>query len=133
MIEADPGGFRDYQVVEMALREAGLADDVSFKHRSHSLAPRGVETAVHSHKGVNGSPGSPSQFRNFGTKATIHHPHTPLIDQGLYSVGTCAEIPEAWDPDATTHAHAHVIHYANGKRCLLPLAADGRYEATGQP
>lgn len=131
MLEADPKGYRAFQIVEAALREAGLAEDVGMVYRGESFAPGGVETAVHSHKGINGSPGNPSQFRGFGTRITITHPHTPMIDQGMMSVGTCADIPEAWDPDSTTHAHAHGIHYGNGKRCLLTMAADGRWRAVG--
>lgn len=131
LIEQDPKGYREFRIVEEALRVAGMAKDVRVAYRGESFAPHGVETAIHSHKGINGSPGSPSQFRNFGSRITVTHPHTPLIDQGLYCAGTCASVPEAWDPDATTHANAHVIHYSNGKRCLLTMAADGRYEAVG--
>lgn len=132
MIEADPLGFRAYQIVEAALRDEGMSGAVEVIYRGQSFAPGGIEVSIHSHKGINGASGNPSHYRGFGKKVTLTHPHTPIIDSGMVSAGTCAEIPEVWNPDSTTHANAHVLHYGTGKRCLLTMTPDGRFRATGR-
>jgi len=132
MIEAAGDDFRAYQIVEAALRDEGMDAAVGVIYRGQSFAPGGVEVSIHSHKGINGASGNPSHYRGFGRKVTLTHPHTPIIDAGMISAGTCAEIPEVWNPDSTTHANAHVLHYATGKRCLLLMTADGRFRATGR-
>lgn len=114
---------------EFALRDAGLALDVEFVWRGQSSKVAGVEHGIHVHRGINGSPGAVSQFKNFGYPVVAGHPHSPSIAGDVMSVGTCSRLVEPWDPDPTTKAHAHVVQYANGMTAMATMTPDGRWRA----
>lgn len=124
------GAWRETRIVEHALREAGLADDVEFRYRDRSCVIDGVELGVHSDKGIKGSPGTPAQFRKHGGRITLDHPHTPWACEGVYVAGTTGEIYQGYNDGWTTDAHAHVVQYHGGHRALVLMASDGRHRAT---
>lgn len=119
----------DYNVVEDAFREAGLDTSVEFVKSGGSYLVSGVECGLHGDLGVGGSKGSPQQFRRLGPKVNSGHTHTPKIVDGVYVAGVSAKLEQGYNKGPTTWAHAHTVLYPNGKRCMLHLAADGRWRA----
>lgn len=130
-IRETKGAYRETRIVEHALREAGLAEDVEFLYRDRSRRIDGVEMAVHADKGVKGNPGSPAHFRRHGGGITLDHPHTPWACEGVYVAGTTGAIYQGYNDGWTTDAHAHVVQYHGGRRGLILMSGDGRWRATG--
>lgn len=56
------------------------------------------------------------------------HTHTPKILEGVYVAGVSANLDQGYDKGPTTWAHAHIVQYDNGKRTMLIMSEDGRYE-----
>jgi hypothetical protein len=132
MLRDDPENYRSAYLEHEALLMCGMSDGVEFIYRGSSSKVDGVEHGIHFHRGVNGSPGRASQYKALGYPVVGGHPHTPSIDDGVVSVGTCSDLRERWDPDATTKAHGHAIQYPSGHVVLCLMHPDGRYEPTGQ-
>ncbi len=121
----------NFNVVERAMRWAGLADNIEFLHAGGSYIINGVESGMHGDLGNGGSPGSPNQFRKLGVQTSSGHTHSPKIVDGVYVAGVSANLDQKYNKGLTTWAHAHIVQYANGKRTLLILSADGRAGAVG--
>lgn len=122
-------GRGSYNVVEDAFRRAGVNDNVAFVPSGATFQILGIEHGLHGDLGVGGSRGSPQQYRRLGPKVTSAHTHTPLIVNGVYVAGVSAALDQGYNRGPTTWAHAHVVLYDNGKRCLLHMTADGRWRA----
>lgn len=121
----------DFNVVEFAMREVGLADDVYFIKSGHSFMLDDVECGLHGDLGINGSRSAPAQYRRFGVKTNSGHTHSPEIIDGQYVAGVSAKLDQGYNKGPTTWAHAHILQYHNTKRCLLHIEEDGRFMATG--
>lgn len=119
----------EVNVVEAAMREAGLEDHVHFVPAGGSFVLAGVECGMHGDLGVSGSRGSPNQYRRFGPKTSTGHTHTPKIVEGVFVAGVSAKLDQGYNKGPTTWAHAHIVLYHNGKRALICMAADGRFRA----
>ncbi|RVG70915.1 hypothetical protein [Sinorhizobium meliloti] len=117
-----------FNIVEEGMRRAGLADDVEFVNSGGSYLVGDVECGLHGDLGVGGSRGSPNQYRRFGPKTSSGHTHTPKIVEGVYVAGVSANLDQGYNKGPTTWAHAHIVQYDNGKRAMLIMSADGRYE-----
>ena len=109
----------------------GLCETVCFVDEGDSFMVDDIECAIHGHLGLGGSRGSPNQFRRLGVKATSAHTHSPKVVEGNMVVGVSAKLDQGYNKGGTTWAHAHGIHYHNGKRALLLMASDGRFRAMG--
>jgi hypothetical protein len=120
-----------FNVVEHAMRECGLADDVEFVRSGSSYRVDDVECGLHGDLGISGSRGTPQQFRRFGAKTTSGHTHSPLIVDGAYVSGVSARMDQGYNPGPTTWAHAHVLQYYNAKRTIVCMSQDGRHRAIG--
>ncbi len=131
MLRDDPENFRSAHLEHEALLVCGMSDAVEFIYRGTSSKVDGVEHGIHFHRGINGSPGRASHYKALGYPVVGGHPHSPSIDDGVVTVGTCSDLREGWDPDATTKAHGHAIQYPNGHVVLCLLHPDGRYEPAG--
>ncbi len=119
----------DFNITYHAFRSCGLSEDVFFVPAGGSLVVQDVEHGLHGDIGVNGARGTPTQFRRFGRKVTSGHTHSPRIQDGSYVAGVSAKLDQGYNVGPTTWAHAHVVLYPNGKRGMISMSADGRYEA----
>jgi hypothetical protein len=124
-------GNLGFNVVEYAMRKAGLSDDVDFVPSGGSYVVGDVECGLHGDLGVGGSRGTPQQYRRLGPKTSSGHTHTPKIVEGVYVAGVAANLDQGYNKGPTTWAHAHIIQYQSGKRTLLLMSADGRFKAMG--
>ncbi|MQV12190.1 hypothetical protein GHL01_00325 [Sinorhizobium meliloti] len=123
---------RDFNLVEHAMRAAGLADDVEFIASGSSFVVRDVEYGFHGDYGVSGAKGSPRQFTRVGRKMTTEHTHAPSIEEDVYTGGLSAKYDQGYNRKGMlTWAFAHVVGYHNGTRIILMQSADGRYRAAG--
>lgn len=118
----------NFNVVEHAMRRAGLVDNIEFVNSGGSYLVCDVECGLHGDLGVGGSRGSPNQYRRFGPKTSSGHTHTPKIVEGVYVAGVSANLDQGYNKGPTTWAHAHIVQYDNGKRAMIIMSADGRYE-----
>lgn len=121
----------DINIIEEALLDAGLALDVEFVSSGGSYTVLDVECGLHGDLGIGGSRGSPNQYRRLGSKTSSGHTHSPKIVDGVYVAGVTAKLDQGYNKSPTTWAHAHIILYHSGKRCLLTMTADGRHRAMG--
>ncbi|WP_114945891.1 hypothetical protein [Microvirga calopogonii] len=116
-------------MVEDAFREAGLHSDIEFVNSGGSHVICGIEHGQHGDLGINGAKGSPMQYRRFGGGTTSAHTHAPLIVDDVYVAGISAMLFQGYNKGGTQWAHAHVVLYSNGRRCMLHMAANGRFRA----
>lgn len=109
-----------YNALERACRRAfpheqHAWDDINFHKVDESLIIAGVENC-HGHNGVNGSRGSPTQFRALGIPLNTGHTHSPSIYGKVYTAGVLASLDMGYNVGASSWAIAHVITYRNGQR-----------------
>jgi hypothetical protein len=90
--------------------------NIQFLTAFDSYKIEGIEVAVHSHQGVNGSRGSAEQISKLGVKTIVGHSHAPKIIAGCYQVGTSTRLRLEYNGGPSSWAHCHVLIYKNGKR-----------------
>lgn len=122
----------DFNIVRQGMRRAGLAEDVQFVSSGGSYVVGDVECGLHGDLGVGGSRGSPNQYRRFGPKTSSGHTHTPKIVDGVYVAGVSANLDQGYNRGPTTWVLAHIVQYDNGKRAMLIMSEDRRYEPAGE-
>ena len=79
-----------------------------------------VDHSQHGDVGVNGSRGSARGLAKSTFKMTIGHSHSPMIEKGVYQVGTSTGRLE-YERGLSTHCNTHCIQYKNGKRTLIDI------------
>ncbi|MGO7583353.1 hypothetical protein [Rhizobium leguminosarum] len=121
----------NFNVVEHAMRKAGLNTAVQFLASGQSYILGEVECGLHGDLGINGARAAPAQYRRFGRKTSSGHTHSPEIIDGQYVAGVTARLDQGYNKGPTSWGHAHIVQYHNDKRCLLLIAEDGRFMATG--
>lgn len=75
----------------------------------------GTELGTHGHMGINGSKGSPQQYKNLSVKLVTGHSHSPCRLDGLCVVG-CQDLYHDYNHGFSSWAVADVLITANGKR-----------------
>jgi hypothetical protein len=81
---------------------------------------RGIECALHGHRGANGAKGHLSSFARMGSKANVAHTHSDAIHEGIYQAGTCSKLDLGYNRGGlSSWSHAHIGTYASGKRVLI--------------
>lgn len=132
-VEAIQAGDAKFKVLEWALRERGLPDNVRFLCEDESFIicknkGGGIECGQHGHLGPNGSKGTPRGIAKMARKQFIGDKHSPCIVDGLYVVGTCTGRDVAYTRGPSSWSPTHGVAYENGKRALLTMW-DGRFFA----
>lgn len=122
---------KSFNVVEFAMRSAGLDQEVEFLGAGGSFMIGDVECGLHGDLGINGARSAPAQYRRFGVKTTSGHTHSPEIIDGQYVAGVSANLDQGYNKGPSSWGHGHVIQYQNDKRCIILIDEDGRFCATG--
>jgi hypothetical protein len=91
-------------------------DNIKFLTSFDSYKVNGIECAIHSHQGINGSRGSSEQMSKLGVKTVVGHSHAPKIVAGCYQTGTSTRLKLEYNAGPSSWAHCHVIIYPNAKR-----------------
>tara|TARA_R110000796_G_scaffold215732_2_gene331748 strand:+ start:16045 stop:17679 length:1635 start_codon:yes stop_codon:yes gene_type:complete len=95
------------------------------KHGDH-LTVKGFNLAMHGDFGANGSRGNITQFKRLNFKMVHAHNHSPIIMDGVTSVGLTGKVDQYYARKGiSTHANAHCIIHKNGKRQLLVFNDNG--------
>jgi hypothetical protein len=92
---------------------------VNFHGTDESVTIAGVEHGVHGHSGLNGSRGSPAQFRTLGVPMNTGHTHTPSIQGAVYTAGVAASLEMGYNVGPSSWRIAHVVTYVNGQRQVI--------------
>jgi hypothetical protein len=122
---------RDFNLVEFAMRKAGLRDDVPFVASGGTYLVYGVDYGHHGDIGIGGARGTPRQFTRMGRKMTTEHTHAPSIHEDVHTGGLSARKKQGYNKGPTAWAFGHSIGYCNGTRAMLIQSDDGRYCALG--
>lgn len=85
-----------------------------------------IEIAIHGHLGANGSRGGANQFKKLNTRLVTGHTHSPLIEDGLYTVGANCKIRQGYNKGLSSQGHSNVLIHKNGKRQQI-LIFNGEY------
>ena len=85
-----------------------------------SYKVHGIECGMHGHIGLNGSRGSPMQFRNI-TKCNTGHTHSAGIIDGVFTAGVSGKMEQGYNHGATTWSQSHIVTYATGKRAIVTM------------
>lgn len=102
-------------------------NNVVFLNENQSYKIKDIELSIHGHLGVSGSKGSPLQFKSLNTKAITGHTHSPLILDGLYTVGTMTPKRVDYNRGLNKWGWANVVVHHNGKRQLLIFNSNLNY------
>lgn len=121
-----------FNVVEHAMRRAGLLETIVYLPCGESYAVGDVECGMHGHQGLNGSNGTTTTFSKLGIKTNTGHGHAPTIEGNCYRSGASCRRDRGFNVGGlTTEAPGHIVHYMTGARALLLLQPDGRHRACG--
>ena len=83
---------------------------------------RGIECALHGHKGANGAKGHLYAFAKMGSKANVGHTHSAAIYEGIYQAGTSSKLDLDYNRGGlSSWNHAHIVTYLNGKRAIITM------------
>lgn len=109
--------------LEEALKLVGkLPKNVKFLQEGESFKRYGVELGIHGHKGVNGSRGTPAQFKNNNIRAITGHTHVPQQDGNSIVVGTSTKLKLDYNSGGLSGwLNAHAVLYPDGNFHLLTL------------
>jgi len=99
---------------------------VKYLKHGAELNIKGINCAMHGDFGSNGSRGNITQFKRLNFKMVHGHNHSPIIMDGVMSVGLTGKVNQYYARKGiSTHANAHCIIHKNGKRQLLVFNNDG--------
>jgi hypothetical protein len=90
--------------------------NITFLSSFDSYKVKGIELAIHSHLGNNGSRGSANQMAMLGAKTIVGHGHSPKIVGSCYMTGTSTYLRLEYNGGPSSWANCHVAEYQNGKR-----------------
>lgn len=115
-------GNSDFNMLQYAYKQIGKgknANFINFHKTDESLKIAGVEHGCHGHNGINGSRGSPQQFRSLGALMNTGHTHSPGICGKVYTAGVAASLEMGYNLGASSWKIAHIVTYPNGQRQII--------------
>lgn len=118
----DKHGNTNFNMLQFAYREIGngvFADSIDFHGTDESVILAGVEMGCHGHTGINGSRGSPAQFRTLGIPMNTGHTHTPSITGACYTAGVSASLEMGYNVGPSSWQLANVLTWPNGQRQVI--------------
>lgn len=113
---------KPFNMLRYAYEEHGggeYAFDINFHETDESVIIAGVEMGNHGHNGVNGSRGSPVQFRALGIAMNTGHTHAPSIWGRVYTAGVLGSLDMGYNVGASSWAYADIVTYTNGQRQII--------------
>lgn len=116
----------NFHLVEWALREKGVPEDVRFLRQDEPFvicpdAGGGIECGMHGDLGLNGARGSPNSLKKVGRKANTGHTHSAGIYDGLWVAGLTALMDQGYNVGPGSWSHSNVITHKNGKRQMITI------------
>lgn len=115
-------GEKSFNMLKFACQHIGWSEYArffDFHETDESVIIAGVEMGCHGHNGVNGSRGSPAQFRTLGVPMNTGHTHTPSICGAVYTAGVSAALDMGYNVGASSWRYAHILTWPNGQRQII--------------
>jgi hypothetical protein len=110
------------------LKEKYKKKKVEYLRHGAQLTIKGFNCAMHGDFGSNGSRGNITQFKRVNFKMIHGHNHSPIIMDGVTSVGLTGNVNQYYSRKGiSTHANAHCLIHENGKRQLLVFNNEGEF------
>lgn len=94
-------------------------ENITALNTNDSYIYKGVELAIHGHKGANGSRGNIGQFTNLFVKSVTGHSHSPFIKGGCYQVGISCAMDHDYNDGLSSWAYAGCTVNKHGKRQMI--------------
>ena len=117
-------GKGDFNMLEFAYKHIGkgqsdIGENLIFHETDESVIMAGVEMGNHGHTGINGSRGSPAQFRTMGIPMNTGHTHTPSITGACYTAGVAGSLEMGYNIGPSSWQLANIVTYENGQRQII--------------
>lgn len=115
-------GNSNFNMLKFAYTKIGKgkhSQRLTFHEIDESVILAGVECGCHGHNGINGSRGSPTQFRTLGIPMNTGHTHSPSIYGKVYTGGVSASLEMGYNLGASSWAIGHIVTYINGQRQII--------------
>lgn len=112
----------DFNMLKYAYENIGngqYVESIVFHETDESVMMAGVEMGCHGHTGINGSRGSPAQFRTLGVPMNTGHTHTPSITGACYTAGVSGSLEMGYNIGPSSWQLANVVTYVNGQRQII--------------
>lgn len=125
-LEAVARHEKGFNILEWALREKGIPEDVLFLEEDESYVicrdayEGGIECSLHGDRGPNGARGSTRNLTKLGRAVIKGHDHTAAIRHNVYSVGACS-LDFSYMAGPTAHSVTHCVVFENGRRQLVTM------------
>lgn len=122
----------DFNILEYALREKAIPDDVRFLLQDESFVicrdvDGGIECGLHGDLGSGGARGSTRGLARLGRAVNKGHDHKATIHENVYSVGACS-LDFAYMKGPSAHSISHVVTFENARRQIITMW-EGRFRA----
>lgn len=117
----EQAGNTSFNMLEFAYSRigGGVADNIVFHETDESVVLAGIECGVHGHTGINGSRGSPAQFRTLGIRLNTGHTHTPSIMGACYTAGVSGSLEMGYNVGPSSWRLANIVTWPNGQRQVI--------------
>jgi hypothetical protein len=109
-------GNSEFNLLQFAVDKHEKLTNTIFHKTDESVMIAGIEMGNHGHNGVNGSRGSPTQFRELGVPMNTGHTHAPSISGACYTAGVWGSLEMGYNIGASSWAYANIVTYPNGQR-----------------
>jgi hypothetical protein len=127
LLRAYDKGDKDFNILEQALKAVTIyISEIRFLGHDESYVilkevdGKGIECALHGHRGTNGARGSTQNLAKLGRRVTKAHDHQATIRGNVHSVGTCC-LTESYAKGPGSWSVAHSLAYENGCRTLITM------------
>jgi hypothetical protein len=122
----DYGNIFGYLMGKHYKKKGNKFGKVKYLKYGDHLTIKGFNCAMHGDHGTNGSRGAITQYKRLNFKMIHGHNHSPIIMDGVTSVGLTGKIHQYYTrKGVSTHAYAHALVHENGKRQLLVFDDNG--------
>lgn len=126
MYEAIDKGNDRFSIFEHVLAQLGDTHTTFLREYDSFLIcekdGRGIECALHGHKGANGAKGHINSFAKMGSKANVAHTHSAAIHEGIYQAGTSSKLDLGYNRGGlSSWSHSHIVTYSHGKRVIITM------------
>lgn len=112
--------YKPFNMLEFAYKEICKGEySPVFHSTDESVIIAGIEHGCHGHTGINGSRGSPVQFRALGVPMNTGHTHTPSINGAVYTAGVTGSLEMGYNIGASSWQLASIVTWPNGQRQII--------------
>ncbi len=112
-------------LLETACRDVRQLRYTKFLDTDESFVVKGIECALHGHRGPDGTRGTAANLNRMGVKVCSGHSHSARIHDGVWSCGVMGSLDQGYNVGPSTWSHTNTLIYQTGKRAQITYRNGG--------